>query len=59
MVQKQFDVFEVWVKAEATQGLANQEMAERIADFFNVSFKNIRIIKGARSPHKIIEIMGI
>lgn len=49
--------FKVWVKEPAEKGRANQAVLKTLADYFSVSQSNIRIISGATSRLKIIEII--
>lgn len=55
IIQKNPDTFEVWVKAEAERGLANQAVAQMLAKELNIEAKKLRLIKGGTSPAKIFE----
>lgn len=50
------DNFKVYIHAPAEGGRANAAAVELIADFLNVKKNRIRIVRGARSRNKIIEI---
>jgi uncharacterized protein YggU (UPF0235/DUF167 family) len=51
------DSFEIWVKTEAERGQANAAALAVAAKELGVPAKTLRIIKGAHSPAKIIEVM--
>ncbi|MBI5239242.1 MAG: DUF167 domain-containing protein [Elusimicrobia bacterium] len=51
-------LYEVWVKAEAEQGKANAAVLALLAGKLGIEAKRLRIIKGATSPSKIIQIFG-
>ncbi len=50
--------FKVKVNAKAIDGAANIRLIEILAEHFQVSFGAIRIISGATSREKAIEIIG-
>jgi uncharacterized protein YggU (UPF0235/DUF167 family) len=51
--------FKVRVNAKPVDGAANIRLIEILAEHFNVPFGAIRIISGATSREKVIEILGI
>ena len=51
-------VFKVKVNAKAIDGAANIRLIEILAEHFQVPFGAIRILSGATSREKIIEIIG-
>lgn len=51
--QKAPDSFEVWVKAPAEQGRANQAVRTMLAAKLGVAENKLSLIKGATSPSKI------
>jgi uncharacterized protein (TIGR00251 family) len=51
--------FEIKVKAEAKENKANNEVIERIAEYFNISPKDISIISGHKDRNKTILIKNI
>ncbi|MGB2579967.1 hypothetical protein AAIR98_001886 [Elusimicrobium simillimum] len=55
LVKKSEDAYEVWVKAPAERGLANDAVREIISREINIEAKRLRLIKGATSPAKIFE----
>ena len=48
--------FKVAVKAKAERGAANKRVLELVAAHFKVSAKKVRIIKGHKTPSKILEV---
>ncbi len=46
----------VKVKAKPVKGKANKEVAELLANYFNVPVKNVKITSGFNSSKKTIEI---
>lgn len=55
--EKAPDTFEVWVKAPAERGLANEAVREILASHLKTEAKKLRLIKGATSPSKIFELI--
>lgn len=53
LVQKAPDTFELWVKAPAEQGRANEEVRTLLAQHLNLPENKLSLIKGATSPAKI------
>ena len=53
LVQKAPDTFELWVKAPAEQGRANEAVRTLLAQHLNLPENNLSLIKGATSPAKI------
>ena len=53
LVEKSADTFEVWVKAPAEQGRANEAVRTLLAVHLNVAENKLSLIKGATSPSKI------
>ncbi|MEM2583776.1 MAG: DUF167 domain-containing protein [Candidatus Thermoplasmatota archaeon] len=51
------EILKVKVSSPPSKGKANKEVIELLADFFGVKKNCIRIIKGANSREKIIEIL--
>jgi len=49
--------FFVYVKSKRREGRANGEAIELLADLLNIPQKRIVIVKGARTPNKIIKII--
>lgn len=54
--KKTDDTYEVWVRAPAERGLANKAAIESLAQDLNQPAKRLLIIKGSRSPNKIVKI---
>ncbi|MDD5655960.1 MAG: DUF167 family protein [Elusimicrobia bacterium] len=57
--QKAPAAYEVWVRAEAERGLANAAALSLLARQLGVEAKRLRLIKGATSPSKIVQILGL
>lgn len=53
LVQKAPDAFELWVKAPAEQGRANEAVRTLLAQHLNLPENKLSLIKGATSPAKI------
>lgn len=53
LVQKSPDTFEIWVKAPAEQGRANEAVRTLLAAHIGVAENKISLVKGATSPAKI------
>ena len=53
LVEKSADTFEVWVKAPAEQGRANEAVRALLAVHLNIPENKLSLIKGATSPAKI------
>lgn len=53
LVQKAPDTFELWVKAPAEQGRANEAVRALLAQHLNLPENKLSLIKGATSPAKI------
>ena len=50
---------EIKVKAEAKENKANNEVIERIAEYFNISPKDISIVTGHKDRNKTISIKNV
>ena len=50
---------EIKVKAEARENKANNEVIVKIAEYFNISTKDITIINGQRSREKTVSIKNL
>ena len=50
---------EIKVKAEAKENKANNEVVEKIAEYFNISPKDIYIISGQQGREKTISIRNV
>ncbi len=53
LVEKSADSFEVWVKAPAEQGRANEAVRALLAAHLGLAENKLSLIKGATSPAKI------
>lgn len=50
------DYLKVKVTAKPVEGEANQEVIELLAAYFKTEKKNVKILKGAKSKRKTIEV---
>ena len=57
VLRKAEDTIEIWVKAPAERGLATAEALMLAANELGVEAKKLRLIKGAQSPSKIVEVL--
>lgn len=48
--------FEVWVKEPPQNGLANMAIRNALADHFDVSHTQVRLVSGYSSKNKVFEI---
>ena len=53
IVEKSADTFEIWVKAPAEQGRANEAVRALLAAHLQLPENKLSLIKGATSPAKI------
>lgn len=53
LVEKSADTFELWVKAPAEQGRANEVVKQILAEHLAIEPNKLSLIKGATSPAKI------
>ena len=51
-------VYEIWVKAPAERGLANAAVLALLAKELGCEPKQLRLMKGAHSPSKIVQVLG-
>ncbi|MFH1619608.1 MAG: DUF167 family protein [bacterium] len=56
IVRKTVDSFEIWVRAPAERGLANIAALLLLGKSLTVGPKKLRIVKGSRTPAKIIKV---
>lgn len=56
IVKKSDDRFEIFVKEKPENGAANSAVLSLISEYFSVSVKKMRIIRGVTTPNKIIEL---
>jgi uncharacterized protein YggU (UPF0235/DUF167 family) len=55
LVRKGPDAFEIWVKAPAKRGMANASAMRLLAGSLKTEAKRILLVKGAKSPAKIVK----
>ncbi|MEK9154881.1 MAG: DUF167 domain-containing protein [Patescibacteria group bacterium] len=51
------NIFEVFVKEPPVDNKANEAIIKSLADYFGIPKSNIKIISGASSKQKIIEVV--
>ena len=54
--QKGADSYEIWVKAPAEQGRANESVRALLAQHLGIAENKLSLIKGATSPAKIFRL---
>lgn len=54
IIKKSEDAFEVYVRAKPIGGAANQAILSSLSDYFKISEKQLKIVKGFRTRNKII-----
>lgn len=59
LVQKAPDHFEIWVKAPAEEGRANEAVKAILAQHLGVAENKLSLIKGATSPAKLFLQRGL
>lgn len=52
------DQIEIGIMEEPVKGKANVTIMKKIAEHFGISKSQVRIIRGAKSKDKIIEVMS-
>ena len=53
LVEKTADTYEIWVKAPAEQGRANEAVRAVLAEYLQLPENKLSLIKGATSPAKL------
>ena len=53
------DMIKVYLTAPAVEGRANEALVDFLAGHFKVKRSTIEILKGLKSRHKIVSILGI
>ncbi|MFA6091986.1 MAG: DUF167 domain-containing protein [Elusimicrobiota bacterium] len=56
VLRKAADLYEIWVRAPAQEGRANAACLELLGRALGVPAGRLRLIKGGRSPSKIVEV---
>ena len=54
--KKSEDCFEIWTKAPAERGRANEACLAMLGELLKINPNRIRLIKGGKSPSKIVEV---
>ncbi len=55
--KKSDDHFEISVKEKAERNMANKRVIELIAEHFNITEKDVRIVSGHHHPSKLISVV--
>jgi uncharacterized protein YggU (UPF0235/DUF167 family) len=50
------EIYKIRLHAKPIEGEANEALIAFLAEHFSTAKKNIRIVRGANSRHKIIEV---
>ncbi len=50
--------YEVWVRAKAEGGRANEAVLALLARELRIERKRLRLFKGATSPSKLVQVLG-
>jgi uncharacterized protein (TIGR00251 family) len=53
------DLIKVYLTAPAVEGKANEALIKFLAEYFQVRNSAIEILKGLKSRHKVVNIIGI
>jgi len=48
---------EIGLTSKPEKGEANKELVKKLADYFNTTTSNVRIVKGLKSKNKLVEIL--
>jgi len=48
--------FKVWLRSAPEGGKANAELVSALADFFKVKKSSVRLVSGAKSRNKTVEV---
>ena len=59
LVKKQSGHLKVYLTQPAQGGLANTQLIDLLSEYFGIKKYNIKIIKGASSRNKLIEIPDV
>jgi uncharacterized protein (TIGR00251 family) len=59
MLGMQDGVLKLKIKAPAVEGKANQELCRYLAEYLHIPKSAITVLRGATSPHKVLEIKGL
>ena len=56
IIKKKDDYFEVWVKEKSERNQANKKVCALIANYFNLTEKEVHIVSGHKRPKKILSL---
>jgi hypothetical protein len=56
ILRKAADLYEIWVRAPAEEGRANTAVLALLGKELGIPPGRIRIVKGGKSPSKIVEV---
>lgn len=52
------DCLKIKLRAKAVDGAANKALCEFLADYLGIANSSVRIVRGASSRQKLVEILG-
>ena len=55
-IQQENSDFKICLKSKPQKGKANEELIDLLASYFNIPKTSVKIIKGAYSRNKLVEI---
>jgi len=57
IIRKTEDSLEIWLKEKPIENRANKALINLLSDFFKIKESKVRLIRGAKTRNKIIEII--
>ena len=57
ILRKNEDSFEIFIRAKPIDGKANEACLNMLAEFFSVPRSRVRLIRGALSHNKLVELL--
>jgi len=59
LFKEQGDTIKVYLTAPALEGRANEALVDFLAEHFRIKTSTIEIVKGLKSRHKVVNILGL
>ena len=59
IIKKADDAYEVYVRAKPIAGAANEAVQKALAEYFNLSVREIKLVKGFKERNKIFLIKDL
>ena len=59
LFKEQGDSIKVYLTAPALEGRANEALVDFLAEHFGIKRSTIEIVKGLKSRHKVVNILGL